>query len=452
MIKRYFLILSLLAPLPLFAFHQGGFGRGEVTFEHRTFFKDHHIQNDDIKQLDQTYSLYTALDYSYRKNDWRFNFGAHGRVDSKDTERSYLSAQDLNVSYRFGARDSFSIIFGYQVFNWSVLDVFYPADIINSRNFDAPPDRLEKKGELALEVSSDFLTGSVSLYYFPRFQAAKLPSSDSRLAPPVSVDLGMAKVIDQQRVSDTRSFDQYGIRLYQYLYNIDLSFHYLSLIDRQNPLFAYTDYQDNPFHSLDPRLPAIIPLDDNDIRPIYFRTEQFGVTAQTPWGDGVVLRLEAVYNYFSSSHRSVLLAAPLLDGVSKVTRPRSHSVVAFGGEYTYGLFGGQELNFIAESTSTLGLNKQERHQQSVFQRDAALAIRYALNDVNSQEWQFSTIVDLERSKEALFNFSYQRRVWEDWRLDAGATWFEAKRVDSNFVGLEAFKDNQFFYLNLSYYF
>lgn len=428
--------------------------RGELTFEHRRFLKNDQDPTTEnlslgfLARFETRYQKSIGDVNSFWGGDLRVTLGGYGRVDQKDQNRSFATFEDANIAYRFGASGQYQILVGHKLFNWSVMDAFYPADMINSRNFDSSPDNLEKIGEFTVELSVDFWNGELNFYYFPLFEQPRYPGASNRFGQ--GVNLGPAKVVDGQEASSQRSVDQYGVRIYQYLLGADISLHYLDRIDRYFPVVGYADFNIDPFSGF------VVPVDQNDMRPYLYRSEQVGATVQKPLTSGLVFKFEGVRRWFDEDSYQVLDAQSLLLGNPQFISPKTHSDISFGFDYTWGFLDGSEMNFVVEHSFISGLEKEERRRLSVFQRDLMLGVRYAFNDINSKEFTINGIFDLERSQEFILNLSYEQRLGDFWGLSTGVTWFEASDNQENELssafGLSALRDEQYYFLNLTRYF
>lgn len=419
--------------------------RGEVRFESRHFLKD-----DNLETEDAGVGLFSRLETRTSWGDFDLNFSGYGRVDHKDESRSFATLEDAYLSYRFGSAFEYGLKLGYQVFNWSVMDAFYPIDRINSRNFDSSPEQLEKMGELTVEFNMDVWDGDFSLYYFPSFQGPRLPSSSNRFGS--GFNLYSARVVESDGVKSSRGADQFGLRLYQFIGGADIEFHYLNHIDRFNPIVGYHEFSEVP-------LVGIIPDNSDIIRPYFYRVQQSGLSLQKAFGP-TVFKFEGLYRWYAESDEKVLIASSL-DPNSIVQNsefsngPKDHGEMAFGFDYTYGLFSGHDLNILLEYSIILGLNRKERQQASIFQNDLFFGLRYSFNDINSKEILLTSIFDLERSEEFLLGLKYSQRLAEVWGIDLGLQWFNASGVEVGRqvgAGLDSLKNDQYFFLNITRYF
>ena len=105
-------------------------GQGELSFQGRLFEDD-----KNSTTIDDGQALFGRADLLYESGRWGVNLGGFGLYDYRDDDRNRLAPEDLWVSRRFG--DTWLLKAGYQIFNWTTLEAFHPADTINSRSFDS---------------------------------------------------------------------------------------------------------------------------------------------------------------------------------------------------------------------------------------------------------------------------------------------------------------------------
>ena len=138
---------------------------------------------------------------------------------------------------------------------------------------------------------------------------------------------------------------------------------------------------------------------------------------------------------------------------SEFKTPEDHLEAAFGLEYIWAHEeSGSETNFIFEGTGIFGPNEANRAAMGVFQRDIMVGLRHAFNDDVGREIFFSFFMDIERDHEYLFNFSYTRRLTDEWKVKTGVRYYDAPVKGAAPRGLETLHNDNHIFLNLIRYF
>ena len=99
--------------------------QGEVNFEKREFRDD----NVDItKEVNNSVSIMPQFEVLL--DEYSGKAAMKLREDFNDSDRNQIFIQDF-----WGGidKDNFTIRLGYQIFDWSTLDIFNPRDILNSK-------------------------------------------------------------------------------------------------------------------------------------------------------------------------------------------------------------------------------------------------------------------------------------------------------------------------------
>ncbi|MDC1175495.1 hypothetical protein OAT67_08855 [Bacteriovoracaceae bacterium] len=407
-------------------------GQGEVAFESRFFDNDGSDRTQDIG-----YGMFSRVEASYKEGVSNHSLRAFARVDKKDNGRDLFVVEDLNASWYLGENEQYSVLFGYKLFNWTATEAFHPADVINSRNLDSDLERLEKKGELTAEF--DFLLddGTISFYYFPRFEEPIYPSSKSRLGASIVPD--DPEVIDSGNIEGSNWIPQFGVRLAQTHEGTDFSLHALYHVDRNKPLIGTKDY----FVLAGNVLPNNSSKFTSSPTPYYFKVFQLGGTFQKSF--------ESILIKFEGAHRAYQGKTPILT-FNGLRNPSDHTEAAISSEYTFNWEGGFDTTFIAEATSIFGVDKEERAELSVFQRDFLFAIRHVFNDVMGKEIFLSLVSDMERDNERFYNFSYSQRLTDTWKIKTGIRVYDAPQKESIAKGLEVLDNDNSINFTLSRFF
>lgn len=418
---KYIFCLSLLVtPLSSFAEYSSS---GEVAFEFRQF------EDDNVKTTQEKgMAVFSRLESKYEDDFYTHVIRGFARVDAKESSRDLVWIEDAYAAYFLDVDKLWRLSGGYKIFNWTALEAFRPADTINSRNFDAPLEKPEKRGELAVELEMPFYEGSFTLSYYPRVENPHYPGASSRLG------LGFVPAepvwVEERDVSNKQWRPQFGARLTQFVMGADISLHAIQHYDRQFPILGTSNYTTI--------LGNVVPV--NGVAsmnvPHYYRVIQYGGTLQLPFFDGWIFKAEGVNRSFEDELEVLTVAG--------LKKPIDHSEVALGLEYGLAHADGSESTFFLEAVKIMGVTEAEAASLSAFQSDIFLGYRHARNDIMGTEFLISAIIDSERTHEKLYNFQASRRLSDVWKLSGTVRVFDAKPETSTPVGLEILdKDNHF---------
>ena len=373
----------------------------ELHQEVRSFSND-----ESYLTRDNSYSIKIHNRSQWEYQRWSANFNNLLRRDPSKHRDSYL-LQELWIRKEF---DNLSLTIGSQIHDWTALEAFHPADVINARNLDSNFERPEKIGEwmFNLEIPNDEAVWN--FYYMPYLQTQKFPKVNSRL-------LINNKPILFKRIMDhsgnfiaSKTVEQFGIRFEKSLDELDFSFHYINHYDRQHPVIFSQLSNAGIFLGLP-------------------KVEQYGGTL-TQISDDHTLKLECAYRNYDLELDSIL---PIIN------RPHSHFAIAVGFELPRQLNHGAELNYLLEVQTILGPNRLNRTQLNIFQRDLLIGARFARNDIYGTELLVSAIVDLERSTEILGQINFSRRINDNKKYELGLRFIEAKSTSIDDIsGLKPF--------------
>ncbi|MBL6988186.1 MAG: hypothetical protein ISR65_00320 [Bacteriovoracaceae bacterium] len=395
-------------------------GQGDITFENYVHKDDH-----DTNTMDNGSSTITRIEAIVRRGRLKGVLRGFIRANMKDDNQTFMAAEDAYIKYT--AR-KFSLLAGFKLFNWSATEIFHPADIVNSRNLGSGVEKTEKFGELVASLDTVFADTDVSLYVFPRFERPKYPSTKSRLG--YTKNIGKIRWMNADGELSKESYDfQWGLRLAKSIGNADLEFHFLNIIDRHDPIIAYE-------HTT------------GQLYPVYFKVLHFGTTYQHAFYDNWMLKVEGAYRKFDDSQFILTITS----AGTEVRNPESYGKFAFGLEYGFSHNDGSDSTVILEGQSIIGLDKLKRAQTAVFQNDLMLGIRHNRNNIYGTEFFASAVVDIERSHEYIFTFSWTERLNDSWKWKAGLKIVDAPQKLDDPLGLEAFNDADQFTFDLIRYF
>ncbi|RAP37237.1 hypothetical protein DID80_04240 [Candidatus Marinamargulisbacteria bacterium SCGC AAA071-K20] len=404
------LLLMTIASLTLVAETRT---KGEVGIESRYF------SNDTIEETkDSNIAQKARIEIRGNQNNFYERLRVFGRADTTDHNRGVVVIEEAWYGYE---KSNLNIKAGAQMLNWTALEAFHPADMLNSRNLDSNVENAEKYGEPMLSLNYLLEGGSVGVYYMPVMIDPNLPKKTNRLRF-ASFDTGSAIWIEEDgSISADNRSDQFALRVDKTFGPADVSFHYLQHKDRSQPLLVLNS-ETTQFH------------------PVYLPVKQVGGTLQYIISD-FILKSEFAHRGFSKSTNTHL----------GVLDQKDHYQLAFGGEYTFYHSSGKESGLLIEAQTIQGVSKQERAALSLFQNDILLGHRFVFNDMSSSEFFTSLIVDLERSDELLFSFSYSQRLGDTWKIQPGLRLVKG-RSHSDGYGLQQIAESDQVFINLTRYF
>ena len=193
-----------LIPILLISVHCNSLRAVEVSGEF--IIEREHYRGDGERYehtIDDAHSLFVRIDSEYKRGHSLTKVGFILRENQRDKSRNMFMPQDIYFSTFLGEDSTWKILLGYKLFNWSVMEVFRPTAGLNTPNYGSVPENWERRGEMALELEKSFDWGSINLYYFPKFEKAIFPNSNSRMAllkdgSKITIDPSSIKIVDGQ--------------------------------------------------------------------------------------------------------------------------------------------------------------------------------------------------------------------------------------------------------------
>lgn len=386
---------------------------GSARMEARQFLGE----GRTAKTIDNNFSVLGELEMSTRRNNFELKIWNLARLDATDSHRTRLLPYENWVAYK---TNTFQAKVGMQIENWSMTEIFHPSDVFNSRNLDSELENAEKMGEPAASVRWELLGGFASFYYMPTFLAPVLPSEKSRLsAAPESSNMLDPEYFENGKLKESSEpINQYALRYTRKLGPGDISLHYLSHVDRQQPLF-------------------VADISNNGLRPVFLKVDQLG-------GNGSFIIGENLYK-FDIVKRSFpdTGSLPL---IGKISHP-DHTIVALGSERSLFHQNGWESTFFLEFQKLFGLSRSEAESTSIFQHDLMLGYRLAVNDLKGKELKAFLIKDLDHSDEMLWAVSYYQKIATKLKISGG--W---RGLMSDSSSTKNLNDTDHAFVNLTYFF
>ena len=170
-------------------------------------------------------------------------------------------------------------------------------------------------------------------------------------------------------------------------------------------------------------------------RPYYVKSSLYGGTVQ--WAVGpFILKLETLFTKFKipAIYRNSLI---------------DHNKTSFGVEYGWDFSNGFGSIVILEYQRVFLQDRLERMAADVFQNDLLLGYRLSLNDLNSTEFTFNFLLDLDQKEEFYFKLGVRRRLSDQWTGEVDYKQFNA--ADSNY-GFAAYDNDKRINLTLIRYY
>ena len=398
--------------------------RGNVSYEFSYFPET--SQSQDNWQTSSS----VAADIEYYRDlsdEVSFTVRPFVRLDQRDDERSHADIRELVLTT---VGDNWEFNGGIDTVFWGVTESRHLVDVINQTDNVDGVDGEDKLGQVMLNLKLFRDSGDYEFYLLPHFRERTFPGADGRpfIGAVVDTDAVQYQSSDRSDHIDTavrwsRSFDFW-----------DLGLHYF-----------YGTARD----------PVLIPQlrgESVALIPRYILMDQIGLDAQGLYDDWL-LKTEIV-------HRS---GRELDDHIELVT----------GFEYTFvGLLAGLQENDIISSEKCLaedaGMLRRlicndrmdlgivveflwdERSDNAghPFQRDLLTGFRFALNDEQSTDALLGVVQDLDGGATTL-SLEASRRIFDSFRLGVETRIFANTDDDP---ALNAFRDESFIRLDLSYFF
>lgn len=391
---------------------QGKLG-GEIQLEGRAF------QEVDNRTLtaDQAAALLLRgeLPYESKGGDWEAKIKGFGRFDALDDGRNVVFPEEVWISH---TRGFLQAKLGFQTFGWTQMDLFSPAELLNSVNFDSEVENLEKIGEFALTLKMKLAFGFLEAIYMPFVWEPHFPGPKSRFnILEFGKEMGEPAYVKKDgTVVEGRQFHQFALMFSRSLGDADLNLFMVDQVDRRTPEIV------DPNDAADPG--------DTIRRPVFFPITSLGLSVVYAM-DETLLKLESVRRLVTNPNEDNPFGEEL--------KKRSHSIAAAGVEREFEAFGKQVTAF-AEYQSLFGISDQtseiDKQRISVFQNDVALGFRIGFNDIRGREIRVLANWDLDRTDQVLGSVTYKQRMGEKWTVQLGARFIHAPPAARTITGFE----------------
>ncbi|MHC4538781.1 MAG: hypothetical protein ACYTEK_10235 [Planctomycetota bacterium] len=389
-----FAVLCLLAePVAGLAHELSGY----VSAEGRLFYSDPAFS----EQERDNGSFAFQPEYYHEWDDGSaFLFVPFGRLDSADSERTHVDIRELNYLW---PTDDWEIRLGVGKVFWGVTEFVHLVDIVNQTDLVENIDEEDKMGQPMVHLSLPRAWGILDMFLLPYFRERTFPGRKGRLRN--------ALVIDTDHP----------------IYESDDEEHHVDFAARYSNTVGDWDFGIYHFVGTG-REPTLLPRTDKKGRPVlipfYEQINQTGLDLQMVAGQWL-WKLESLY---------------------RTGQGEGFFASVGGAEYT--------LVGIAETDMDLGLIGEYAYDErgdaaaTVYENDAMLGLRLAVNDADGTELLAGLIQDLDSPARAI-SIEASRRFGSNWKLSVEAWSFLESPSDDPLFGV---RDDDFLRIELSYYF
>ncbi|SMD39025.1 hypothetical protein SAMN04488029_4008 [Reichenbachiella faecimaris] len=367
---------------------------GNLGFEYRYFTQDglYPGQNDHFP----AFSIQPEYYVEWQGGTHILNFTGFARVDLTDSERNHLDIREL---YWQIVNNNWEFSVGLKKIYWGVTEAAHLVDIINQTDNLESFDGEQKLGQFMAHYSYNTNIGTFDLFAMSFFRKRQFPGVDGRLRTPDPItenQLDFESSMDETRPEG-------AIRWSHYFGPVDIGLSYFYGNGRE---------------------PIVGINNDGSLFGIYPVIKQTGIDIQTTTGP-------VLWKFESIIRRSDIQDMKALD---------------VGLEYTFGNIGGSgiDLGLLGEY---LYDDRGDRALSSL-QSDAFVGGRLAFNDVQSTEFLFGTILDVNRSTR-LISLEGNRRFGESLKASVEMRLFQ-NVSEEEFIYL--FRDDDFLKFELGWYF
>ena len=302
------------------------------------------------------------------------------RYDAGDRRRTHFDVREAYLLMLGEIGDGeWELRLGADRVFWGVAESRHLVDIVNQTDLVEHPNEESKLGQPMAHLTWSAEWGVLELFALTYHRERTFPGRSGRLRPGL--------VVDDERVSYESTAGEWHVDMaarYSHSFGpVDLG---VSVFDgtSREPCLAC-------------ELPRLNERGELLLVPHYEQIRQFGVDAQLTI-ESWLLKLEAIHRAGAGNQVGV---------------EQDYAALVVGGEYTF--------NGIFESDVDLGLLAEWNHDgrgskaTNVFDNDAFVGVRVALNDVQSTDFVVSMLADLEHSTRSLV-VEFNRRLTDQWSL------------------------------------
>jgi len=302
------------------------------------------------------------------------------RYDAGDRRRTHFDVREAYLLLLGEIGDGeWELRLGADRVFWGVAESRHLVDIVNQTDLIEHPNEEAKLGQPMAHLTWSAEWGVVELFASTYHRERTFPGPSGRLRPGL--------VVDDERVSYESAAGEW---------NVDMAARYshsFGPVDLGVSVFDGTSREP----CLACELPRLNERRELVLVPHYEQIRQFAVDAQLTI-ESWLLKLEAIHRAGAGNQIGV---------------EQDYAALVVGGEYTF--------NGIFESDADLALLAEWNHDgrgrkaTNVFDNDAFVGIRLALNDVQSTDFVFSMLADLDHATRSLV-VEFNRRLTDQWSL------------------------------------
>lgn len=367
---------------------------GNVSFEYRYFLNEglYPGQKDHFPAM----SIQPEYYMEWQGGKYILNFTGFGRVDFTDSERNHLDIREL---YFQTVNNNWEFSFGLKKIYWGVTEAAHLVDIVNQTDNLETFDGEQKLGQLMAHYSYITNFGTFDLFAMSLFRKRNFPGVDGRLRTPDPIQTNELTFESDMG----RSRPEGAIRWSHYFGPVDIGVSHFYGTGRE---------------------PIVSIQNDGTLLGVYPVIHQTGLDLQATTGP-------ILWKFESIIRKSDIQDMKALD---------------VGIEYTFGNIGGSgvDLGLLGEYLY------DDRGDAALgsLQSDVFLGGRLAFNDVQSTEFLFGTILDVNRSTR-LISLEGNRRFGDAFKASVEMRLFQ-NVSDKEFIYL--FREDDFLKFELGWYF
>jgi len=330
-------------------------------------------------------------------------FEPFARLDAHDSERSHVDVRQLLWTHY---RDNSEISVGLGRVFWGVTESQHLVDIINQTDGVENIDGEDKLGQPMLQYSTFKDYGTFEAYLLPYFRERTFEGADGRLNGGLVVNTDNALY---QSNADQSHVD-FALRYSHSIGDWDLGLSWFSGTSREADLLRFADFS------------------RGCTSPYYPQIDQLGSDIQLTT-NGWLFKLEAIQRNFNDNFYQDFAAATI------------------GAEYTLvGILGSSyDLGLLAEYS----WDERDETATSLFQNDAFVGARLALNDLSDSSFLVGLSNDLDNSDSRAVFLEGATRINNVISLNIELRYFAS---DTPSDPLFFFKDDSFVQIGLQYFF
>lgn len=381
---------------------------GSVELEQRLFLKSNSSASNQSSvggvQRGQT-SAAVLLEFFKDWNDGsdQLVFEPFLRLDAEDSERTHADIRQL-VWTHYGEQSEFSLGIG-RVF-WGVAESQHLVDIVNQTDGVENIDGEDKLGQPMAHYSYYNDYGTFDAFLLPYFRERTFEGADGRLNGGLVVNNDNALY----ESSSEQSHLDFALRYSHTFGDWGIGLSWFSGTSREPDLLRFANFQ------------------TLSSTPFYPQINQFGSDIQLT-RNGWLFKLEAIQRNFDDEFYEDFAAATI------------------GAEYTLvGILGtSYDLGLLGEYS----WDQRDERATSLFQNDAFIGTRLALNDLNDSTFLLGLSNDLDNTGTRAVFLEGATRLGSAVTLNVELRYFDSKTPgDPVFL----FKDDSFIQIGLEYFF